>query len=68
MMIQKSDNHGPVIDLGYARYRGTYLNNGVSEFLGIRYARPPTGDLRWRAPVEPKSEDSIQKAKKVNQN
>ncbi|CAH0016297.1 unnamed protein product [Clonostachys rhizophaga] len=56
-------SNNPVVDLGYSRYAGTYLSNGVSQYLGIRYARPPTGDLRWRAPVEPEQTEGIQKAK-----
>ena len=31
----------------------------------MRYARPPTGHLRWRAPETPETEDKTQKAKKV---
>lgn len=62
---EDSDATNPVVDLGYSRYAGTYLNNGVSQYLGIRYARPPTGNLRWRAPVEPEQTKGIQKAKEV---
>ncbi|KAH8675740.1 Alpha/Beta hydrolase protein [Xylariales sp. PMI_506] len=41
------------VNLGYAQYQGTLQENGVAEFLKLRYAAAPTGDLRWRAPVEP---------------
>ncbi len=35
----------PVVDLGYAKYRGTFNSAGSNntQFLGIRYAAPPTG-------------------------
>ncbi|CAM1506603.1 Fc.00g062440.m01.CDS01 [Cosmosporella sp. VM-42] len=58
------DGYGPVVDLGYTKYRGNYLRNGVHEFLQMRFAQAPTGDLRWRAPVEPKQTKGIKKAKK----
>ncbi|KAF8628592.1 hypothetical protein AX15_003815 [Amanita polypyramis BW_CC] len=43
-----------IVDLGYAKYAGVV--NATSHntyFLGIRYADPPTGNLRWRAPQPP---------------
>lgn len=34
----------PVVDLGYAKYSGTFnATTGTTHFLGIRYAAPPTG-------------------------
>lgn len=28
----------PIVDLSYSKYEGTALPNGVSQWLGIRYA------------------------------
>ncbi|KAL1662144.1 Alpha/Beta hydrolase protein [Schizophyllum commune] len=47
----------PVVDLGYARYEGIYdESTSTNRFLGIRYAAPPTGSLRWRPPHPPATE------------
>jgi hypothetical protein len=44
----------PVVDLGYASYQGVYNETtNIQSFQGIRYAAPPTGNLRWRAPQPP---------------
>jgi carboxylesterase type B len=40
----------PVVDLGYAQYRGNTSLTGTNTFYGIRYAQPPIGELRWQAP------------------
>jgi carboxylesterase type B len=43
----------PIVDLGYTKYGGTSLPAGVNQFLGMRYAAPPLGNLRFRAPADP---------------
>ncbi|KAF7288358.1 Carboxylic ester hydrolase [Mycena chlorophos] len=55
---------GPVVDLGAAgKYEGFIDEaHNVSTFLGIRYAAPPTGPLRWQAPTAPASTRGIQQA------
>ncbi|KAF8865507.1 alpha/beta-hydrolase [Acephala macrosclerotiorum] len=57
----------PVVDLSYSKYEGTALPNGVSQWLGIRYAAPPLGPLRFAAPTTPVYNATIQKAKKNQQ-
>lgn len=56
---------GPRVDLNYTTYVGSQLPNGVNQFLGMRYAAAPLGDLRWRAPVEPPSTGQVQPALQV---
>ena len=55
----------PVINLGYSKYQGTTHKNGVTTWLGIRYAAPPIGDLRFAPPQNPPKHGGIQKADKV---
>lgn len=44
----------PTVDLGYASYVGNSLPQASqNEFLGIRFAAPPTGNNRFRAPQPP---------------
>ncbi|KAJ6463192.1 Alpha/Beta hydrolase protein [Mycena vulgaris] len=53
----------PIVDLGYAQYQGT-VNTAinVTNFLGIRYAAAPLGDLRFRAPQPPANVTGVQLA------
>jgi hypothetical protein len=55
----------PTVDLGYAQYEGIALDVGVNQFLGIRYAAPPLGNLRFRAPEDPVITHGVQDAKEV---
>jgi len=54
-----------LVDLGYASYQGTSLSMGVNQYLGISFAAPPIGNLRWRAPVDPLPVLGLQSANAV---
>lgn len=41
-----------VVETSFGRLRGQ-VASGVHAFRGIPFARPPVGDLRWRAPEPP---------------
>jgi acetylcholinesterase len=56
---------GDIVDLGYAKYQGATNSLGINEFLGLRYAAPPLGELRFRAPRDPLNETGIIKADSV---
>ena len=55
----------PLVDLSYTAYRGVPLANGVTQWLGMRYASPPLGELRFRAPIDPSSNNTVQQADAV---
>src|SRR5262245_63767933 len=41
---------GDPVETSGGKLAGTLLPSGVKAYLGVRYAAPPTQDLRWRAP------------------
>lgn len=43
----------PLVDVTYSKYEGVSLENGITQWLGVRYAAPPVGNLRFAAPVDP---------------
>ncbi|KAL1714299.1 Alpha/Beta hydrolase protein [Schizophyllum commune] len=53
----------PRVHLGYATYEGAYDSaSDSSSFLGVRYAAPPVGELRWRPPQPPVPQSEVQQA------
>ncbi|KAJ7800925.1 Alpha/Beta hydrolase protein, partial [Mycena olivaceomarginata] len=51
----------PIVDLGYAQYQGAAnTDNNIAHFFGIRFAAPPIGDLRFRAPQPPANISGVQ--------
>lgn len=45
-----NDEIEPIVDLGYAKYRGRQVSKRCTVYLGVPYARPPVGNLRFRRP------------------
>lgn len=43
----------PLVHLNYSSYAGTALSNGITQWLGLQYAAPPVGKLRFAAPQDP---------------
>ena len=56
----------PLVDLGYSKYLGIALPNGVTQWLGMRFAAAPLGELRFRAPVDPIKNATVQIADQVS--
>ena len=54
-----------LVDLGYTKYQGVQLAAGVNQYLGLRYAAPPLGNLRFRAPADPPRNGTTQNALQV---
>lgn len=61
-----ADTCAPIVRLDYATYKGVRApGDGVDQFLGVRFAKPPLGDLRFRAPQPPVKQHEIQEVTKV---
>jgi hypothetical protein len=55
-----------LVDLGYSKYQGRVVGDGTTQWLGIRYAAPPLGELRFAAPRLPGNREGVQDATKVS--
>ncbi|KAJ7478669.1 Alpha/Beta hydrolase protein [Mycena galericulata] len=49
--VFSSGGAGNIVDTGYATYRGNLSFPNTVAYLGIPYAEPPLGELRFRAPL-----------------
>jgi len=57
----------PVVSTQQGRISGV-VQNGADTYLGIPYARPPVGPLRWHAPVRPASWHGVRDGSKFGPN
>lgn len=55
----------PVVDLGYSQYRGRIVGDGTTQWLGMRYAASPLGELRFAPPKEPLETEGVLDASNV---
>ncbi len=53
----------PVVSVTGGQIRGRPLPGAGTQFLGIPYAQPPVGNLRWHEPIAVKSWDGVREAK-----
>lgn len=62
----KTLNHSPSapITVESGDLSGLQLPNNLRAFLGVPYAAPPVGDLRWRAPQLPVPWEGVRRAEK----
>jgi len=59
----RSDQGRPVVNVSSGQLRGS-LQSGTAVFLGIPYAAPPVGPLRWREPQPPANWTGVRDATK----
>ena len=64
-LLHRGHAIGPVVSLPDGKYQGTPQSDGITSWLGMRYAAAPVGHLRFAAPVNPPSHHGIEPANKV---
>jgi len=51
--------YSPVLRTRYGEAKGIAWNGEVDVWLGLPYAKPPVGELRWKAPRDPEPWDGM---------
>lgn len=56
----------PTVQVGCNQYAGVTSYSGITKWLGLRYAAPPVGDLRFSPPEDPICYSGTQTASAVS--
>ncbi|MCJ1397620.1 hypothetical protein MMC11_000816 [Xylographa trunciseda] len=67
LCLSFADAVDKVVSLTNGKYQGTVLGNGLTSWLGIRYAAAPVGSLRFAAPQDPPGHEGIEAANSQTQ-
>lgn len=55
-----------IVSTQYGQLEGTHVDSDkasdIVEYRGVPYAKPPVGELRWKAPQDPESWSGVRKA------
>lgn len=62
--IRTLDSDSLRVSLGTGVYLGEITPNGTERWLGVQFAQPPLGPLRFKAPLYPKASQTVQNATK----
>ncbi len=64
LISQTVEANSRLLDTEKGQISGVRVTNDVDAFLGIPYAAPPVGPLRWKAPRPAVAWDGVLKANK----
>lgn len=63
-LVSLALGRSPVVHLNYASYHGRSTSE-ISQWVGMRYAAAPVGDLRFEGPQDPPVVTGLQQATQV---
>ncbi|RJE24716.1 Carboxylesterase family [Aspergillus sclerotialis] len=65
--VRATNSSNPIVNLGYASYIGNYNSTSdTNEWLGIRYAQAPIGELRFREPQDIELKNDYSSSQPIN--